>query len=321
MQKQLEQELKSIISFGALKAIENIQELWSGYGALLRAQLTDCAYKSVIVKRIAAPPEKTHPRGWNSDLGHQRKLKSYQVEMYWYEHYNQLTNSECRTAKLIGAKHFSTHTSLVLEDLNKAGYALRKSSLNTAEIKSCLSWLANFHALFMHHNGNGLWPIGTYWQLDTRPDEWKVIEDAPLKQQAQKIHKKLNQAKYQCLVHGDAKYANFCFSEDNKVAAVDFQYVGKGCGMKDVVYLLSCIPEYLSDKEQEEYLTHYFTTLQKSLKPEDQTHFSAIEAEWRSLYPFAWADFQRFLAGWAPNHWKSNGTAQQQITIALKNLL
>jgi Ser/Thr protein kinase RdoA (MazF antagonist) len=56
------------------------------------------------------------------------------------------------------------------------------------------------------------------------------------------IDQVLNNCSYQTIVHGDAKLANFCFSKEGAVSAVDFQYVGGGCGMKDVAYFLgSCL--------------------------------------------------------------------------------
>ena len=58
--------------------------------------------------------------------------------------------------------------------------------------------------------------------------------------EAPELDRRLRAARFQTLVHGDAKPANFCFdARRGAVAAVDFQYVGGGCGMKDVAYLLS----------------------------------------------------------------------------------
>lgn len=69
----------------------------------------------------------------------------------------------------------------------------------------------------------------------TRPDELSAMKPSHLKGAAEAIDSKLNQCKFQTIVHGDAKVANFCFTPDSKsIAAVDFQYVGSGCGMKDV---------------------------------------------------------------------------------------
>jgi len=128
------------------------------------------------------------------------------------------------------------------------------------------------------------------------------------------IDQRLSGARFQTLVHGDAKLANFCFgkpteqSDEPKVAAVDFQYVGGGCGMKDVAYLVSsCLDGSESDARQNELLDVYFEQLNSvvtQLKPD--VDFEALESEWRTLYPFAWADFCRFLAGWSPGHWKLN---------------
>ena len=57
-----------------------IQSLWSGYGSIKKYELSGCDLPSVIVKHVR-PDQVTHPRGWNTDLSHQRKLKSYQVEL------------------------------------------------------------------------------------------------------------------------------------------------------------------------------------------------------------------------------------------------
>ncbi len=36
------------------------------------------------VKHVVLPEQAKHPKGWNTDISHQRKLKSYQVEINWY---------------------------------------------------------------------------------------------------------------------------------------------------------------------------------------------------------------------------------------------
>ena len=93
----------------------------------------------------------------------------------------------------------------------------------------------------------GLWECGSYWHLGTRPDELAALEDGPLKTTAPLIDQALRQSQFQTIIHGDAKLANFCFARHHNtangstVAAVDFQYVGAGCGIKDVTYFLgSC---------------------------------------------------------------------------------
>jgi aminoglycoside phosphotransferase (APT) family kinase protein len=108
-------------------------------------------------------------------------------------------------------------------------------------------------------------------------------------------------------VHGDAKAANFCFSPDRRrVAAVDFQYVGGGCGVKDVCYLLACMGGWHGADEAAEarLLDFYFRELRAAIAPPaagggGEIDLDALEAEWRALYPLAAADFSRFMAGWA----------------------
>lgn len=290
----------------ALKEKEVIQNLWSGYGKIRRIQLHNTDIQSVVVKNVQLQNQSQHPRGWNSNIGHERKLKSYQVETYWYENYSQ--NSSARLPKCYGATQQDNEVFIILEDLDSSGFPLRKNSLSWNEIEACLEWLAKFHSSFLDKKPNGLWEIGTYWHLATRPHELEALTDTSLKKAAAKIDAKLNNCHFKTFVHGDAKLANFCFSNDGKVAAVDFQYVGAGCGMKDVAYFVgSCLYEEDCERLENKILETYFNHLHKALGKIN----SELEKEWRSLYPFAWADFHRFLKGWSPGHWKLNSYSER----------
>nr|WP_152909367.1 oxidoreductase family protein [Mariprofundus ferrooxydans] len=296
---------------GALAAErgEVIQSLWSGYGEIVRYGLTGVEIDSAVLKHVVFPSTVHHPRGWHNDLSHRRKVKSYEVEMAWYHDWAGRCDESCRVPHCYASETVGEEHLIVLEDLDGAGFPRRRSKLDLEGVQACLQWLAGFHASFIGEQPTGLWQTGTYWHLATRPDELAAMGDDAMRDAAPVIDSMLSTACFQTIVHGDAKLANFCFSADGgKVAAVDFQYVGGGCGMKDVAYFLgSC----LSDQEQEQHeallLECYFNYLRAALvrhaKPVD---FDALKAEWRGLFPVAQADFYRFLIGWMPGHWKIN---------------
>jgi len=225
--------------------------------------------------------------------------------MAWYDKFNSFNTEKCRIAKCYASASTANSHIIILEDLDAAGFPLRKGHLKKNEVMVCLKWLAHFHAQFLDTPPEGLWEIGSYWHLDTRPDELKEMANGPLKDHAAAIDQKLNNCHYKTLIHGDAKVANFCFSEDGqKVAAVDFQYVGAGCGMKDVAYFLgSCLNEHECQNGEKAFLDYYFSQLSAALT-HSKVNVSELEKEWRSLYAWAWTDFYRFLLGWMPSHHK-----------------
>lgn len=299
----------------SLFQIETIQNLWSGYGKIMRIGLTDAAVESVVVKLVQLPQKANHPRGWNSDIGHERKLKSYQVETSWYEHYSRW--SKARLPTCLALESQGEEVLMVLEDLDKAGFPLRKTSLSWEEVAACLEWLAQFHASYLGKSPEGLWNKGTYWHLATRPQELAALKDNALKKAAELIDRKLSSCQYSTLVHGDAKLANFCFGEDGKVAGVDFQYVGGGCGMKDVAYFIgSCMEEKDCEQLEEEILNTYFSALNEATAEKNEE----LEKEWRGMYRIAWADFHRFLKGWSPEHWKINSYSERITKEVIENL-
>ena len=315
MNKQFESMILEKTGAESLFEIEVIQTLWSGYGKIIRYGLIGCQkMDSIIVKQVELSTQGNHPRGWDTEFSHQRKLRSYQIEMAWYGHWNQYCDQTCRVASCLALASFQDNYYMALEDLDASGFPKRKSSVTDEEILVCLTWLANFHATFIGAKPEQLWSTGTYWHLKIRPDELEKLTDMGLKKAAGLVDQKLNNTRFQTFVHGDAKLANFCFSSDGKnVAAVDFQYVGGGCGIKDVAYFIgSCLDEEQCQAKEKQLLDHYFCILQEALvSRKKRVDGEQLEQDWRALYSVAWTDFFRFLKGWSPGHWKIHGYSEQ----------
>ncbi len=285
--------------------VERIQQLWGGYGEAARYSLRGAAVESVVVKHVQP--------GAGRGRSHDRKLRSYAVEQAWYEQWAARCGEGCRVPRALGCEKRDGGWLFVLEDLDASGLSARAPFLSDARLALCLRWLAAFHATFLGERPRGLWATGTYWHLQTRPDELRAMPAGALRDAAAVIDAGLSGARYRTFVHGDAKPANFCFARDGRsVAAVDFQYVGGGCGMKDVAYLL--FGETRSATEHG--LQVYFAALRERVPAADADD---LEEEWRGLFPWACADFQRFLEGWDPG-WRASRWCREQTQAVLDQL-
>lgn len=331
--------VQKLLDDPAAELVETLQALWSGYGEISR-YYSPKLKSTIIVKSVNPPQEINHPRGWHSNVSHQRKLTSYQIEAHFYQHYAKSCNQGCYVPLyIVGSSNRidGVQQILIMEDLKHLGFDnvfdKQNSEVKLSHIKAVITWLANFHALFLQHNAEGLWSTGTYWNLSTRLEEFNSMADSPLKDAAQAIDNQLNNAKYQTIVHGDAKLANFCFkhhdnlseinSNSNPVAAVDFQYVGKGVGVKDLAYFLgSCLTDNNLNELHNDLLDFYFNCLAEAIDKTKKNHqtinVEELEQEWRQLYCFANADFLRFLQGWSPEHYKINSYLKRQSELAMQ---
>jgi hypothetical protein len=302
---------------------ERVQELWSGYGEIRRATLVDSSPAAVIVKWVVPPPGATRESA--EARSHRRKLRSYAVERAFYRSYAGRSGPNARVASALHVGADGDRTLLVLEDLDASGFGLRPRRVSESELAACLRWLAHFHARFLGVRPDSLWNVGTYWHLATRADELAALRDAAIRRAAPWLDERLNRARFRTLVHGDAKLQNFCFADaGDVVAAVDFQYVGGGVGVKDVAYCLtSCLTPRELERDAPMHLNTYFRELRAALDarradgPQDgfqePLDVEALEAEWRELYPLACADFYRFLLGWCGGR-ESRDTYLENVT-------
>lgn len=313
-------------------AFSLLQMLWSGYGQCFR--FFSPKYNCTLVAKAVKPPDIiSHPKGWNNNDSHQRKLTSYQIERTFYVQFR--ARLMLPAPELIAEDKRGDAMLLIMTDLDSQGFDQRYETLKIDQASAVLRYLARFHATFLDSSDRitaqvkGLWSRGTYWHLATREQELSAMSGGLLKDYAHAIDNQIAACPYQTIVHGDAKVANFCFAADaqqsDSIAAVDFQYPGAGIGVQDVAYFIGSA---LSEDDQvdatDTCLDVYFEALRHAL-PYSATGCTfdpdKVETCWRALYPVACADFQRFLEGWSPGHWKLNTTLNSYTQQALRTFI
>ena len=124
--EEINRFIQQVTGADRLMSLGVVQRLWSGYGSIERIGLEGTDVSSVIVKHVK-PGSGKHPRGWNTDLSHRRKLKSYQVETHWYERQDKhIAATHPRIPRCFGAKTDGDEVLIVLEDLDESGFVGRR---------------------------------------------------------------------------------------------------------------------------------------------------------------------------------------------------
>jgi hypothetical protein len=316
----LAERIRRATGADAVTLDQRLQALWGGYGELWRAELhRGTTLTRVVVKSVRPPRD-------DASRSHRRKLRSYDVEQAFYRRYAARCAElpSCRVAHAVKLLAEDGGWLFVLEDLDEAGFSERRSHTGAPHVAATLRWLATFHARFLGTAPEGLWKVGTYWHLGTRPDELTAMRHDALRQAAPRLDAALNAARFKTLVHGDAKLENVCFERGGEVALVDFQYTGGGVGIKDVAYFLSsCLAPRECEAQVPRYLDEYFRELVSAVRANADraaVDVAALESEWRALFPLAWVDFYRFLLGWSPGQFDRDPYSERLTRDVLAGL-
>jgi aminoglycoside phosphotransferase (APT) family kinase protein len=311
--------------------------LWAGMGHIYRITDEAAARKreAIIVKWIRLPSKP----GSSMSLGDRRKADSYHVEANFYRHVaaRLLDNGVGIPRPLHVEKHDDR---IVIGMTELRGRSLQGDSLD--DVRSVLAWMAKFHSLYWGHTEvgaivteAGLQPVGTYWHLDTRPDEHSNMPrsglSGRLRLAARAIDLGLKKSPFQCLVHGDPKDANILLAEnsgngDVVASLYDFQYCGKGPPAKDVAYFLcSSVDDGALDTDSlvafyHEQLVRNLTTTSgaTSESTTGRRHLVPTLQQLNELLDLALCDYYRFMCGWG--HWGSLQDAERRVRSVLDRL-
>ncbi|GKY91630.1 hypothetical protein MPSEU_000134900 [Mayamaea pseudoterrestris] len=297
--------------------VDTIQRLWAGMGHIYRVSY---GAHSFVIKHICPPPID------KQSYGDRRKALSYEVEAAFYKTLAQLLIDEHDLA-LPRPLHVEQHFDAKLgrqEIIICMSYVDSSRARQGSEkdyIRAVLTWLATLHA---SHWGEecvdeiveqvGLQKQGSYWYLDTRPDEHDNMPskgwEGRLKRAARAIDSRLTRDDMQCLIHGDAKDANVMMTDSGSVVMCDFQYLGKGPPTKDLAYFFYTAVDVKNETETLQYYLHELS----GMLPADATPPTLAQVQ-ESL-DLAFCDFTRFMSGWG--YW--GGNMENRVRAVLDRL-
>ncbi len=203
-----------------------------------------------------------------------RDVYSYNAETMFYQHFStNVNNAGVRVPKCyFSHAEFNKQNLnqsrflLALEDLSGLGYKQQHVHFTKNQVETCIVQLAKLHALYWNKTDDVakyLWPRGSYWTPDKRPENevdildtnWKIVCNnfkheslfslASIQTLGQRIaeiskqvHDKVESITPKTLIHGDFKSANIFFKEEN-ISIIDFQWSGVGSGITDIMYLIT----------------------------------------------------------------------------------
>lgn len=283
-----------------------------------------------VIKYIHSPPQTKA-----LSVGDQRKADSYVVEANFYRDIATSLRYEPYNLELPQPYHVEIGGTAS----GKGDIVICMSYLDGQDWYSnitsnagylALDWLATFHVSHWDSNDGtdtldrlisdvGLQRVGSYWHLETRPDEHASMSrrgwEGRLKRAARAIDDCLRRDPMQCLIHGDPKAANIMLLQsssssnrrrDNpdmppstRVAFYDFQYCGKGSPTRDLAYFLctSC-----DEEDEADLVGYYHRRLVEQLHRKQKSSSSSLSIptieHLNDSLLIAYADLCRFMAGW-----------------------
>jgi hypothetical protein len=261
--------------------IKTVCRLWGGMGHVYELSFGSTSF---IVKCIDPDPDQLE------SLGGRRKGVSYQVEAHFYESYaiNLIDRHGLQLPRPYLVERDGDRTTICMSKLEARQHGGFE--------KAVITWLAKLHATTWGQNADGLQPIGSYWYLDTRPDEHASMPrkgwQGRLKRAARAIDTRLRRDPMQCIIHGDAKDANILWGDDGQVAMCDFQYCGKAPPTRDLAYFLC---SSTNREDEDSLLELYYKELVMHLP--DSAERPSFEQLKESL-ELAYCDYARFMSGW-----------------------
>ena len=318
--------LAGLCGYSGVSSTTRLCGLWAGMGSIYEIRCKHApgsggdggggGAEAIIVKQIECSAE-LH------SIGDRRKRASYICEANFYSTgvAAQLLAAGCRVPRPLHVSKSEDGCRVTICMSKLVGASAGRVGM--AESKAVLEWLATLHAIFFGHQradaavARGLQPQGTYWYLDTRPDEHAAMPqhgwEGRLRLAARALDMRLKQDAFVSIVHGDLKDANLimgCNDDDREISnrrvplVYDFQYCGKGCIGKDLAYFLTCGSDVDAALEPE-LLAHYHQSLTQQL----QLHHSGDDSksdhemlpslgELNTLLQLCICDLGRWMSGW-----------------------